>query len=184
MIKQQIFSPDEIVMESPYPLSTLQLSLIADELAEDLAAYRPEFTRLVNLQRRCGCRVTELFQPARWQMQSAYVLHVQPQKGNALRVLQLPDIGFADAAAFAATLADMGRLPNRQYERAVSYVVAQKKLWRLYEDGFARPSTHLFRHVKIKEMAARGYDKTYIATWIGEKNADNLDYYLNSRYFI
>jgi hypothetical protein len=38
--------------------------------------------------------------------------------------------------------------------------------------------------VKIKELAASGYDRGYIATWIGEKNPDNLDYYLNSVYYI
>lgn len=184
MIKQTIYAPEETALLSNEPLSHYQLSLVADEILTELIRYRPEFCNLATLQRNAGCRIQELFQPERWQIVSQNVVQVQPQKGNALRVLQLSDIGFPNADSFAPSHADMARLPNRQYERAFSFVVRQKGLWRLYEDGFARPSTHLFRHVKIKELAAQGYDKAYIATWIGEKNVDNLDYYLNSQYFI
>ena len=184
MIKQNVYTPEETTLLSEEPLTYLQLSLIADEILSELIRYRPEFANLARLQRSAGCRIQELFQPNRWQIVSQSVVQVQPQKGNALRVLQLSDIGYSNADNFAPTLADMARLPNRQYERAFSFVVGQKGLWRLYEDGFARPSTHLFRHVKIKELSSQGFDKAYIATWIGEKNVDNLDYYLNSQYFV
>lgn len=184
MIKQTLYSPNEVTTLSDQPLTTLQLSLLADEILSEMRSYRPEFYNLCRLQRLAGCRVQELFQPDRWKLLPPSMVQVQPQKGNALRVLQLSDIGFPDVDSFAPTHADMGRLPNRQYERAFSAIVRQKGLWRLYEDGFARPSTHLFRHIKIKELASQGYDKAYIATCIGEKNQDNLDYYLNSRYFV
>lgn len=184
MIKQNVYTPEETTLLSEEPLTYLQLLLIADEILSELIRYRPEFANLARLQRSAGCRIQELFQPNRWQIVSQSVVQVQPQKGNALRVLQLSDIGYSNADNFAPTLADMARLPNRQYERAFSFVVGQKGLWRLYEDGFARPSTHLFRHVKIKELSSQGFDKAYIATWIGEKNVDNLDYYLNSQYFV
>lgn len=184
MIKQTIYSPEETTLLSDQPLTTLQLSLIADEILQALCTYRPEFANLATLQRRAGCRLQELFQPDRWKVVTPSTLQVQPQKKNALRVLQLADLGFASAASFAPTHADMGRLPNRQYERAFSQVVKDRGLWRLYEDGFSRPSSHLFRHVKIKELSAQGYDNAYIATWIGEKNVQNLDYYLNSLYFL
>lgn len=184
MIKQTIYSPEETQLLSDVPLTTLQLSLLADEILQELSQYRPEFANLATLQRRAGCRIQELFQPDRWKIMAPSTIQIQPQKGNALRVLQLSDLGFPSVASFAPTLADMGRLPNRQYERAFSYIVKEKKLWRLYEDGFARPSSHLFRHVKIKELSAQGYDNGYIATWIGEKNVRNLDYYLNSCYFL
>lgn len=184
MIKQQYYEIEENELQSQYPLTTLQLSIIADEILTELIQYRPEFTNLARLQRRAGCRVKELFQPDRWQVVSDTVIQVQPQKGNALRVLQLADIGFTNAASFAPTHTDMARLPNRQYERAFSTIVHSKGVWRLYEDGFARPSTHMFRHVKIKELSAQGYDNAYIATWIGEKNVDNLGYYLNSQFYL
>lgn len=184
MIKQTLYTPEETILLNSEPLTTYQLSLIADEILQDLIRYRPEFERLARLQRNAGCRVQELFQPSRWQIVSQRVVQVQPQKGNALRVLQLSDIGYTNADSFAPTLADMARLPNRQYERAFSYIVGLKRLWRLYEDGFSKPSTHLFRHVKIKELSAQGFEKAYIANFIGEKNVDNLDYYLNSQYFI
>ena len=183
MIKQTIYSPEEMSLISPEPLSTLQLSMLCEEILSEMQRYRPEFFNLCRLQRLSGCRIQELFHPDRWKVLPPSTIQVQPQKGNALRVLQLSDIGFTNADNFAPTHADMARLPNRQYERAFSLIVRQKGLWRLYEEGFARPSTHMFRHVKIKELAAQGYDKAYIATWIGEKNQDNLDYYLNSQYF-
>lgn len=169
---------------STNPLSVLQLSLICNEIADEMSNYRPEFANLIRLQRNCGCRVKELFQPERWQVVNDNVLQVQPQKRNALRILQLQEIGYSKASDFQPTLNDMRRLPFRQYERAFKLITANKGLWRLYEDGFAQPSTHLFRHVKIKELAAAGYDLPYIGTWIGEKNTDNLNYYLGSKYFI
>lgn len=183
MGRQLIRIESDVTLTQYEPLTTLQLSLLADEIRDELSRYRPEFSNLVTLQRNCGCRVQELFNVERWELTSNTMLKVDPQKGNATRILQLADIGFPDAAAFASTLADIGRLPKRQYDRAFSLVVRQKNLWRLYEDGFAHPSTHFFRHVKIKELAAQGYDKGYIATWIGEKNQANLDYYLNSQYY-
>lgn len=184
MIKQTLFAETDVELLSSVPLSTLQLSLIADEILSDLCSYRPEFTLLATLQRKSGCRIQELFQPERWHPASNSLLQVQPQKGNAVRLLQFSDIGFENAEKFVPTHQDMARLPSRQYERAFSLVVRQKGLWRLYEDGFSRPSTHLFRHVKIKEMSAQGYDNGLIATWIGEKNVTSLEYYLNSQYFI
>lgn len=184
MIKQKIYSDNEVTLISDQPLTTLQLSIIADEIRDELTAYRPEFANLAKLHRNIGCRVQELFDKNRWRVLSNYSLQVEPQKGNANRIVQLQDIGYADASEFASTLADIGRLPKRQYDRAFAQIVKEKALWRLYEDGFSHPSTHFFRHVKIKELAAQGYDKGYIATWIGEKNIDNLDYYLGSSYFV
>ena len=183
MIKQKIYSESEVTLLLDQPLTQLQLSIIADEIRDDLTAYRPEFANLVKLHRNIGCRVQELFDNNRWRVLSNYTLQVEPQKGNANRIIQFQEIGFADASAFTATLADIGRLPKRQYDRAFSQIVKEKNLWRLYEDGFAHPSTHFFRHVKIKELADLGYDRGYIATWIGEKNVDNLDYYLQSVYY-
>ena len=184
MIKQKIYSDSEVVLISSQPLTQLQLSIIADEIRDELTAYRPEFANLAKLHRNIGCRVQELFDKDRWRVLSNYSLQVEPQKGNANRIVQLQDIGYTDASEFASTLADIGRLPKRQYDRVFAQIVKEKALWRLYEDGFAHPSTHFFRQVKIKELAAQGYDKGYIATWIGEKNIDNLDYYLGSSYFV
>lgn len=183
MIKQPgiITSPS---LQNFEALSIIQLSLVADEIAEDIRRYRPEFGNLLRLHRSSGCRVKELFQPTRWQVETNVQVKITPQKGNAARHVRLADIGFADAAAFSVVLADMGRLPLRQYERAFSCVVKQKGLWRLYDNGFATPSTHFFRHVKIQELAESGQTPEQIATWIGEKNVENLKYYLNSLYFM
>lgn len=184
MIHTPTHATEIVELQNSQPLTVYQLSIIADEILHDLCAYRPEFANLARLQRLAGCRVQELFQRDRWSIVSSSTVQVQPQKGNALRILQVSDLGFNDADDLAPTFADMIRLPSRQYERAFSLIVGQQGLWRLYEDGFAHPSTHLFRHVKIKELANQGMSKDYIATWIGERTADNLDYYLNSTYFV
>ena len=184
MVKLTVFDPSEVVLINSEPLSVIQLSLLADELKQKIETIRPEFTNIVRLHRNAGCRVHELFDAERWTAVSNTMLQVQPQKGNAMRLLPFNDIGFRDADAFVATYSDMMRLPERQYERAFSSAVRDLGLWRLYEDGFARPSTHFYRHLKIKELYAQGFEKEYIATWIGEKKVENLDYYLNSNYFI
>lgn len=184
MIQQQLYEPNEVTLRSYEPLLTFQLSILADEIRDNLIAYRPEFANIVKLQRNAGCRIQELFQPDRWKVVASNTLQVQPQKGNALRVLQLSDIGFSNVSEFETVHFDMARLPSRQYERAMKVIVEATGLWRLYDDGFSRPSSHLFRHVKIKELAQQGYDNAYIATWIGEKNVLNLDYYLGSKFFV
>lgn len=171
------------ILLSAQPLTIAELSIVADEICNFIATYRPEFANLVQLHRHSGCRVKELFQPTRWKVESNVSLLVQPQKRNAVRNLRFVDIGVQDAAAFVPILADMARLPLRQYERAFSAAVRSLCLYRLYDNGFATPSTHMFRHVKIKELSAQGWEKERIAGWIGEKNVQNLDYYLNSQYF-
>lgn len=184
MIKKKIYDEDEIKLLNPFPMSVSTLSVLANAIRDEMILLRPEFTNLVNLQRNAGCRVQELFQPQRWKILSKNVVQVQPQKGNHLRVLDINDIGFVNSNIFSQVLADMGRLPSRQYERAISEIIKAMNVYRLYEEGFAHPSTHIFRHIKIKELNQQGYEKAYIATWIGEKNIDNLDYYINSQYFI
>lgn len=184
MLHPNTQSAPEVTLQSFDPLSVLQLSILADEIVVQLSIYRPEFANLARLQRAIGCRVTELFARSRWEVIEKKKLRLEPQKGNAVRILDLSEIGYRTATDFTNTLNDIGRLPNRQYDRAFAAIVRQKQIWRLYENGFAHPSTHFFRHVKIKELAAAGYDRGYIATWIGEKNPANLDYYLNSEYYI
>lgn len=166
------------------PLTIGQLLIVVDELFQHFKSYRPEFVQLFQLQRNAGTRVTELFQPVRWDVQNNRVVHVQPQKRNALRILNFADIGIADADEFQAVVTDMRRLPQRQYERAFASIVAAEGLWRCYDEGFMHPSTHLLRHVKIQQLAAEGWSTEAIATWIGEKNTNNIDYYLNSRFYL
>lgn len=183
MINVFTVSAQEAGLISFEPLSLPQLQLLVAELIANMCQHRPEFSYLLALQRNAGTRVNELFQPERWEIQNDRVVHVQPQKKNALRVLNFADIGFADADEFRVVMADMARLPKRQYERAFASEVAAIGLWRSYENGFTHPSTHLLRHLRIKELAADGVSIEYIGTWIGEKNLDNLQYYLGSRFF-
>ena len=165
------------------PLSLYQLSMAIDEIFSLMHNSRPEFNALLKLQYYAGTRVNELFEPSRWVIENNKVVHIQPQKGNALRVVNFADIDIENADEFRAVMVDMERLPKRQYERAFASSVTAIHLWRIYDDGYMHPSTHLLRHHRIKQLAAQGYTKDYIATWIGEKNPDNLDYYLNSLFY-
>ena len=184
MIKKDTLPAEQTTIISFEPLTLTQLQMVVAEIIAAMCQYRPEFSRLLYLQRKAGTRVTELFQPSRWEIQNNNVVYCTPQKKNALRVLNFTDIGFADADEFQLAMADMRRLPQRQYERAFSKVVSDIGLWRLYNDGYLHPSTHLLRHLRIKELAAEGQPKSFIAQWIGEKNEDNLDYYLGSQYYL
>lgn len=184
MIRQEIYDTSEVELSQSQPLSTLQLSLLADEVKSKIEVCRPEFSNIVKVHRNSGCRVHELFAPDRWKALSNTMFQIQPQKGNALRLLQFSDIGFVDVNDFQSAYNDMSRLSERQYERIFSQIVRDIGLWRLYEDGFARPGTHFFRHMKIKELYSQGYDKEYISVWIGEKKVDNLNFYLDSTFFV
>lgn len=184
MIKKDTIPAELTTIQSFEPLSLFQLQCVADDVVSLMGRYRPEFAGIIRLQRAAGTRIKELFQPSRWTIKSSSVVHLQPQKGNALRVLNFSDIGFADASQFEPILADMARLPIRQYERAFSKIVHDVGLWRLYENGFTHPSSHVLRHIKIKQLAADGNSLEFIATWIGEKNIASLDYYLNSKYYL
>ena len=184
MMKVHEVPADQTSIISFDPLSVLQLGMVADEIIDRLSRYRPEFTNLLHMQRVAGCRISELFQPERWQLISSSQLQVQPQKGNKLRTLNLADLGNMNVETFERTLIDMHRLPQRQYERAFSFVVAEVGLWRRYDAGFMHPSSHMLRHLKIKELRAQGYDTEYIANWIGEKAVASLDDYLDSVFFV
>jgi len=168
---------------SASPLQLYQLNLFANEILAYFESSRPEFLALATLQRACGCRINELFQPFRWTPVSDYAIRIEPQKGNAIRTLTTDELGFRDIAAMASVFADMERLPKTQYERCFARAVADSGLWRLYESGFAHPSSHFFRHLKVKNLADENFSIEQIATYIGEKNTKNLDYYLNSQFY-
>lgn len=175
--------PEENVSLSAYPLSVTELMVYADAIVEHVERYRPEYANLVRLQRNAGNRITEMFQPNRWTFPRSGNVQIHPQKGNATRVISLADLGYANADAMAPVIADMSRLPKGQYERAFSKAVKDVGLWRLYDSGYTHPSTHFFRHLKIKELKNKNFDLAFIANWIGEKNVDNLNYYLDSQFF-
>ena len=175
--------PEENVKLTEDPLPVTELQIFADTITQNVERYRPEYTNIIHLQRNAGCRITELFQPERWSFPTTGNVQIRPQKGNATRVVSLSDLGFASVVEMAPVLADMQRLPKGQYERAFSRAVHEAGLWRLYDSGFTHPSTHFFRHLKIKLLKSENFDLEYIANWIGEKNIDNLNYYLNSKYF-
>ena len=175
--------PEENVRLSEDPLSVSTLALFADAIIENVERYRPEYTNIIRLQRNAGCRITELFQSDRWTFPRSGNVQIRPQKGNATRVIALSELGYTNADAMTPVLADMNRLPKGQYERAFSKAVQEVGLWRLYDSGFTHPSTHFLRHLKIKELKNENFDLEFIANWIGEKNIDNLNYYLDSQYF-
>lgn len=182
-LKLQTYKLSEIPALTEDPIGVYALRLFADKIIEYIDKYRPEYARLVRLQRKAGNRITEMFQPERWTFPRSGNIQIQPQKGNATRVLSLRDIGFDNEAAMCPVLADMARLPKGQYERAFSKAVQELGLWRLYDSGFCHPSTHFFRHLRIKELKSENFSSEFIANWIGEKQVSNLDYYFNSQFF-
>lgn len=182
-LKLRTTNPQEIPALTSEPLSLVELQVYADGIIAHVSRYRPEYARLVRLQRAAGNRINEMFQPDRWTFPRSGNVQIRPQKGNATRVVSLADLGFANAEAMQPVLADMARLPIGQYERAFSHAVKDLGLWRLYESGFTRPSSHFFRHLRIKEFNAENFDVEFIANWIGEKNVLNLNYYLESQFF-
>ena len=182
-LKLRIVSPSPSVSLTSEPLSVPELETFADEIIAHVDRYRPEYSRLVRLQRSAGNRITEMFQPDRWTFPRSGNVQIKPQKGNATRVLSLAELGFASVEAMQPVLSDMARLPKGQYERVFSQAVKELGLWRLYDSGFTHPSTHFFRHLKIKLLKSENFDAEYIANWIGEKNIDNLNYYLDSKFF-
>lgn len=182
-LKLHTSTPSPLVSLTSLPLSVTELQLFADEIIRHVERYRPEYARLVNLQRKAGNRINEMFEPDRWTFPRSSNVQIRPQKGNATRVIALSDLGFASAEAMKPVLADMARLPKGQYERAFSQAVRDVGLWRLYESGYTHPSTHFFRHLKIKMLKSENFDEEFIANWIGEKNVRNLDYYFDSQFF-
>lgn len=182
-LKLHLSTPSPSVSLTSDPLSIPELQVYADQIICEVERYRPEYANLVRLQRKAGNRINEMFQPERWSFPTASSVQIRPQKRNAIRVVALSDLGFDSEAAMQATLADMARLPKGQYERAFSKAVHDIGLWRLYESGFTHPSTHFFRHLRIKELKSENFELEYIANWIGEKNIDNLNYYIDSLFF-
>lgn len=182
-LKIHTVSIDAIPRLTELPLSVYELQLYASEIIAHISRYRPEYARLAQLQRNAGNRITEMFQPDRWSFPTSGNVQIRPQKRNATRVVALSALGYASVEAMKPVLADMSRLPKGQYERAFSAAVKDLGFWRLYESGFAHPSTHFFRHLKIKELKSENFDLEYIANWIGEKNVLNLNYYLESQFY-
>jgi hypothetical protein len=182
-LKLHTHSAREVPNLTPFELSVSELGTYADEIIRHVSRYRPEYAGLVRLQRKAGNRINEMFQPDRWSFPRSGNVQIKPQKGNATRIVSLSELGFASMEAMQPVLNDMARLPKGQYERAFSLAVKDLGLWRLYESGFTHPSTHFFRHLRIKELKSENYDLDFIANWIGEKNLDNLNYYLDSKFF-
>ena len=182
-LKLRTANPIDIPALSSQPLSVTELRAYASAIIEFVERYRPEYAALVRLQRNAGNRINEMFEPNRWTFPRSNNVQIRPQKGNATRIVALSDLGFANAEVMQPVLSDMARLPKGQYVRAFAQAVRAVGLWRLYDSGFTHPSTHFFRHLKIKELKSENFDLEYIANWIGEKNIDNLNYYIDSQFF-
>ena len=182
-LKLRIATPSPEISLSTLPLSVAELQVYADNIIDIVDKYRPEYSGLVRLQRNAGNRITEMFQPGRWSFPRSGNVQIQPQKGNATRVVSIHDLGFSSIEQMQPVLADMARLPKGQYERIFSKAVHELGLWRLYDSGFTHPSTHFFRHLKIKLLKSENFDNEFIANWIGEKNVENLNYYFDSQFF-
>lgn len=165
------------------PLRVSEMVVYATKIIAYIERYRPEYAALVRLQRNAGNRINEMFEPDRWTFPRSGNVQIRPQKGNATRVMPLSDLGFASVEEMRPVLADMDRLPKGQYERTFSQAVKSIGLWRLYDSGFTHPSTHFFRHLKIKELKSKNFDLEFIANWIGEKNIENLNFYIESQFF-
>lgn len=168
---------------SSQPCSIEELSSIADDILSFFQQYRPEYLTIASVQRATGARITEMFQPFRWSFPTNTTIQIRPQKGNSLRTLQLSDLGFSSIDDMQPLLADMARLPKGQYEKAFSNAVANAGLWRLTDAGFLHPSSHFFRHLKIKLLKSEDFSVEYIAAWIGEKSVTNIGYYIDSKFY-
>lgn len=165
-------------------ISDFELNIVLNEILKDFSRAYPEYTDLARLQYFCGCRVNELFEPYRWRVVNDSYILLQPQKGNAQRVLTFEDCGLRRAADLLRTLSAADRLTRSQYERGLQAAISRAGLWRTYDAGFIIPSTHSLRHNRIKQLYAGGWSYPQIATWIGEKNELNLNYYIESKFYI
>lgn len=168
---------------SNQPCSVEELSSIADDILSFFKRYQSEYLAIASAQRATGARITEMFQPFRWSFPTNTTIQIRPQKGNSLRSLQLSDLGYSSIEEMKPLLDDMARLPKGQYERAFSRAVVYAGLWRLTDTGYLHPSSHFFRHLKIKLLNSEGFSEEYIAAWIGEKSVANIRYYIDSAFY-
>ena len=126
-----------------------------------------------------GLRVNELQDASRWEITPAGDYLCSVQKGGVDRLFTSSELSTFFTSSLAYGL-DVYRACR--YSTASRYL--NKVIWPL--SLFVNDksiTTHLFRHNKIKQLANSGLTVPQIATYIGERDPQNIQGYLNAKVY-
>lgn len=164
-------------------LSTYELAIYANLIVQHVSRRYSEFTNIAKLHRVTGCRIGEIFDPDRWNLDEFGIIRIKCEKGSLTRTHHAKELLIYTPHDFKLITQDMARLSKFQYCRLFADAVKSCNLYRSYVAGLGSFSTHFFRHVKVKELNKSGMEIDQIANYIGEAKIANVKFYLNSRFY-
>ena len=123
-----------------------------------------------------GLRFNEFKQFRRWKVVNNESFNIQTLKGGAVRNVKFSELPQHVVESYFAASNNYDLINNSTacyYLKNYFGVPTVRTLKNTVK-------THLFRHNKIKQMAASGYSRLDIGAYIGEVDLKNIDWYVNS----
>ena len=126
-----------------------------------------------------GARFNDVYEVKRWTLLESGMLQLEPQKRNNLRYFSRDQVD---------TLLLDQIVTGENYYSKVSY--SNCLFWyKRFSDGLnlnvktMAVQTHLFRHIKAKELKEDGMTDIEVQNYLGERHLISAHSYINSRVF-
>lgn len=143
---------------------------------ERVVIYNPIQASIYQNQINLGCRFNDVYKLEKWQIVNSLTVSLRPQKNNSLRVFNKSDLDFM--------LLD--QLENEyNYYSKTSYSDAISVFFRMFpyprikvKNKFVK--THVFRHIKAKQLKRDGMSDNDIRLFLGENMQRSANDYIYS----
>lgn len=159
---------------------TLQeLQIIAVTILDNFRDFDPYMYAYFNTMFLTGARFGDVYDYSRWSVVDSERISLMPQKGNNLRTFFNIDI---DAYLLNSIQ------NNYDFSNMISY--SNSLIW--FKRFSPEPNlmvknkpvlTHLFRHIKAKELSANGYTDGQIKTYFGQSKIASTQAYIYSQVY-
>ena len=164
-------------MLEPYSLEALQTDL--QGFIFNIRTFNKRYASIFDMQFKTGLRIGECVQSNRFIFLDSPNFEIITEKGSNNRIFTYTD--------FDPYFQDMYN--SEQYpfpycsESVASYFFRHYFKYSQVFVGDKGITTHLFRHCLVKFWHKLGFDNTYIAEQLGEKDIKNIQIYIDSQIY-
>jgi site-specific recombinase XerD len=153
---------------------------ICSEFQTNINAFDLEMGVLTNCIYGTGLRFSEVYELDRWQVIDMNILEVQTKKGSDARLFQNSEL----PPEFVWIIRN-----DAQYFRSFSYKTYTNYFTRFFRypfiyTGNKQISSHIFRHLRAKQLNFEGQTDEQIRVYLGERDIKNAQSYINSEIYI
>ena len=156
-----------------------ELELASEVFLERVQIYNPIQASIYQNQINLGCRFNDVMKLEKWTIVNELTVSLLPQKNNSLRVFNKSDLD----------VLLLHQLENNyNYYAKTSYSDAISVFYRMFPIPNIRVKnkpikTHIFRHIKAKQLKREGKTDNEIRLYLGENMQRSANDYIYSQVY-